>query len=278
MPISRHAVIALLMLLSHSVHANPWARVPGPAPGLPRAIGDTSAGCISGAKTLPTEGEGYVVMHLERDRYYGHPSLISSIRSLGERAAQGLGIMHVGDLGMARGGPMPFGHRSHQTGLDADVWFDLSPSLHLRANRDRSNVSAYNLISKVSDGVNYQLWSDSHAQMLKAAANQPAVDRIFVNARIKQELCQTARGDRAWLRKIRPWYHHEDHFHMRLACPPDSPSCVRQKPIPPGDGCDELGWWLKKSPDPVSPVKPPPPPKPVMPAECRSVLTEYQAD
>jgi penicillin-insensitive murein DD-endopeptidase len=271
----RNPLTLLLLLFGLHASANPWASVPGPASGPSRAIGDTSAGCISGARTLPTEGEGYVVMHLERNRYYGHPSLISSIRSLGERAARGLGVMHVGDLGMARGGPMPFGHRSHQTGLDADVWFDLSPSLHLGANRNRSNVSAYSLLSKVSDGLNYQLWSDSHAQMLKTAATEPSVDRIFVNARIKQELCQSTRGDRSWLHKIRPWYHHEDHFHMRLACPSDSPSCVRQKPIPPGDGCDELTWWLKKTPDPVSPIKPPPPPKPVMPAECRSLLSQY---
>lgn len=267
--------IALIMLSASFVgEANSWAKVMTPAPGPARVIGDTSAGCISGARTLPTEGEGYVVMHLERNRYYGHPSLIHAIRSLGERAAQGLGIMHVGDLGMPRGGPMPFGHRSHQSGLDADVWFDLSPSLHLGANRDRSDVKAYSLLSRISDGLNYQLWSDSHAQMLKAAANLPAMDRIFVNARIKQELCQTTRGDRSWLHKIRPWYHHEDHFHMRLACPPDSPSCVRQKPVPTGDGCDELGWWLRRTPDPVSPAKPPPPPRPAMPAECRAVLME----
>jgi penicillin-insensitive murein endopeptidase len=274
MKTQRFKLLWLFLLYSFQIHANPWANVPGPAPGPTRVIGDTSAGCISGARTLPPEGEGYVVMHLERDRYYGHPSLISAIKALGQRAAAGLGIMHVGDLGMARGGPMPFGHRSHQTGLDADVWFDLSPGLHLGANRDRSNVSAYSLLSKVGDGVDYRLWSDSHAQMLKAAAMQPAVDRIFVNARIKQELCRSSRGDREWLRKIRPWYRHEDHFHIRLACPPDSPSCVRQEPVPPGDGCEALGWWLKKTPD-VPATKPPPPPKPRMPAECRELLSRY---
>lgn len=270
----RITTLFVLLWGNHAAVANPWAGVPGPAAGPAHAIGDTSAGCIRGARTLPTEGEGYVVMHLERDRYYGHPSLISSIRALGERAAQGLGMMHVGDLGMARGGPMPFGHRSHQTGLDADVWFDMSPSLHLGANSNRSNVSAYSLLSQ-SEGLNYRLWSDSHAQMLKAAASQPAVDRIFVNARIKQELCRSTRGDRSWLRKIRPWYHHEDHFHMRLACPPDSPSCARQEPIPLGDGCDNLDWWFNKTPDSTATPKAPPPPKPVMPSECRAVLSDY---
>jgi penicillin-insensitive murein endopeptidase len=122
--------------------------------------------------------------------------------------------------------------------------------------------------------LDYRLWSDRQAQMLKTAASLPNVDRIFVNARVKQELCLSTRGDRAWLRKIRPWYHHDDHFHMRLACPPDSPACARQEPIPPGDGCDSsLDWWLGKAP-PSTGVKPPPPAKPVMPAECRRVLAE----
>ena len=169
---------------------------------------------------------------------------------------------------------MPFGHRSHQTGIDADVWFDLSPSLHLGANRTRSNVSAFNVLSKTSDGLDYRLWNNSHEQMLKAAATQPAVDRIFVNARIKQELCRTTRGDRSWLRKVRPWYHHEDHFHMRLSCPPDSPSCVRQETIPMGDGCDQLDWWFHKQPDTGVAPNTPKPPKPVMPAECRNVLRD----
>lgn len=271
----RNAYALLLLLGSATAQANPWAQVDGPAPGPSRAIGDTSAGCLLGARQLPTEGNGYVVMHLERNRYYGHPSLISSIRALGDRAAQGLGVMHVGDLGMPRGGPMPFGHRSHQTGIDADVWFDLSPSLHLGANRTRSNVSAFNVLSKTSDGLDYRLWNNSHEQILKAAATQPAVDRIFVNARIKQELCRTTRGDRSWLRKIRPWYHHEDHFHMRLSCPPDSPSCVRQETIPMGDGCDQLDWWFHKTPDTGVAPNTPKPPKPVMPAECRNVLRDY---
>ena len=194
---SRLPLLLTLLLATQQAQANAWSEVLTPAPGAARAIGDTSAGCITGARALPTEGEGYVVMHLERNRNYGHPSLISTLRALGQQAARGLGILHIGDLGMARGGPMPFGHRSHQTGLDADVWFDLSPTLHLGANRMRSNIEAYSLLSKTHDGLDERLWSDSHARMLRSAAQQPGVDRIFVNARIKRELCRSTRGDRA---------------------------------------------------------------------------------
>ena len=33
-------------------------------------------------------------------------------------------------------------------------------------------------------------------------------------------------------------------FHVRLACPADSPACTPQAPLPPGDGCGELAWWF----------------------------------
>lgn len=271
---NRLPTLILGLLLTGPALANPWSDVPGPTDGPSRAIGQTTAGCQSGAQMLPTEGRGYVVMHLERHRYFGQPSLVDAIESLGQKAAAGLGVLHVGDLALPRGGPMPFGHRSHQTGLDADVWFDLSPGLHARADRLRSNVPAPSLLSSASRGLDYRLWSDRHIQILKATAQLPAVDRIFVNAHIKKELCDTVQGDRGWLRKIRPWYHHDDHFHMRLACPPDSPACVRQEAIPAGEGCDSsLDWWFRHEPADTATVKPSEP-RPVMPVACRGVLAE----
>ena len=273
-PSPMHAIrlAFLLLFLSGQVQANAWSEVSGPSGGSPRAIGETSAGCIDGAATLPTEGRGYVAMHLERRRNYGHPSLIQAIQDLGEKAARGIGMLHVGDLGLARGGPMPFGHRSHQSGLDVDVWFDLNPGLHARADRQRSNVPAPSLLNSAARGLDYGLWNDRHIRILQAAANLPSVDRIFVNAYIKRELCETVSGDRSWLRKIRPWYHHDDHFHMRLACPPDSPACVRQETIPVGEGCDSsLDWWLQQHPALPSKSSEP---KPALPSACRGVLAE----
>lgn len=272
MPMHPTRLAFLFAFLTGNALANAWSDVNGPNDGPSRAIGQTTAGCMSGAATLPTEGEGYVVMHLERRRNFGHPSLVDALRTLGEKAAQGIGMLHVGDLALARGGPMPSGHRSHQTGLDADVWFDLNPSLHARADRLRSNIPAPSLLSSVSKGLNYRLWSDRHVRILKATASLPGVDRIFVNAQIKRELCDTVHGERAWLHKIRPWYYHDDHFHMRLTCPADSPACVRQEPIPAGDGCDSsLDWWLRQHP---STTAKPSEPKPALPTACRAVLGE----
>ena len=265
--------LGLFLILAYSglLAANTWSDARSPASGPPESIGETSAGCIKGAKPLATEGDGYEVMHLERKRYFGHPLLIQAIQTLGSAVSGRLGLMHVGDLGMARGGPMPFGHRSHQNGLDADIWFDLSTDPIVAPDSLRSNIFAPSFLITGTNQLDRALWSEDQAELLKTAAALPSVDRIFVNARIKKELCNTVSGSRTWLQKIRPWYFHDDHFHMRLSCPDNSPNCVRQAPIPEGEGCDSsLDEWLMKAPLKPS-VKPPPPPNPSLPFECREV-------
>lgn len=190
----------------------PWAIVQAPTRGPARAIGGYSAGCIAGAVALPMTGAGFRVAKPERKRVFGHPLLIALIRDLGRQLkAAHLGALAVGDLSQPRGGPAPTGHASHQTGLDADVFFGAPARL---------------------------------AKLLELVATDARVDRVFVNPAIKRDLCANATGSREWLRKIRPWWGHDDHFHMRLACPPDSPDCVGQTPVPAGDGCAALDWWF----------------------------------
>ena len=64
--------------------------------------------------------------------------------------------------------------------------------------------------------------------MIRDAALEPSVQRIFVNAAIKKALCREAKGDRSWLSKIRPMYGHDYHFHIRIKCPPGSTECESQ--------------------------------------------------
>lgn len=237
----------------------------------PRSIGEPTNGCIAGAASLPLEGAGFTVMHLERERYYGHPVLIDTVQALGYAVRQAGGHLRVGDLSRITGGPMPFGHRSHQTGLDVDLWFDLGDSLRQNLNPLRSNVSATSLLNAAKTALDTRLWNDRHVQVLKAAAMQPGVDRIFVNPHIKKTLCQTLRGDKGWLHRIRPWYGHDDHFHLRLTCPENSPECIRQASIPAGEGCDaSLDWWFQ--PHPPDTGKPVVTPKPSLPVACRTLL------
>ena len=70
-------------------------------------------------------------------------------------------------------------------------------------------------------------------------------------------MCANAgRGDAAWLRKIRPWWDHTDHLHVRLNCPKGAPGCVDQDPLPPGDGCKEAIWWVTEALRAARPQRP----------------------
>src|SRR5262249_49822581 len=77
------------------------------------------------------------------------------------------------------------------------------------------------------------------------------VDRFYVQRAIMKLLCDQAGNDRDWLAKVRPWWNHYYHFHVRLACPPEDSDCEPQKPPSADDGCgQELSTWyamLKKA-------------------------------
>ena len=258
--------------------AQDWAERATPTFTAPQSIGTYTSGCLSGAAALPVSGKGYQVMRLSRNRFYGHPVLIQFIQQLGAVAAsEKLGTLLVGDLGQPRGGPTVSGHRSHQTGLDVDIWFLLPKQLDnrvLTAN-ERETWGAPSVVDARTDAVDYRQWTAAHEQILQAAASQPDVDRIFVNPGIKQALCQHKTAtSAAWLRKIRPWWKHDDHFHVRLKCPADSPYCDGQASLPAGDGCDaSLAWWFsQEAKAPTKKAKPVPPPP--LPALCEQVLNQ----
>ncbi len=98
---------------------------------------------------------------------------------------------------------------------------------------------------------------------MKAAVNDKRVVRIFVFPGAKVRMCNDEQGYRTWLRKIRPWWGHQYHFHVRLKCPEGYGSCVDQFPPPVADGCKEANAWVErilnpKLADPDMPnVKPP---------------------
>ena len=47
--------------------------------------------------------------------------------------------------------------------------------------------------------VDPKIWTHAHTELIRTAAEDPAVERIFVNAAIKKALCRDAGSDRAWL-------------------------------------------------------------------------------
>lgn len=246
--------------------------------GAPRVFGTYTRGCIGGAQQLALDAPRWQVLNPSRNRAWGHPALIRFLHGLAEGvAADGHRGLLVGDLAQPRGGPTPSDHNSHQVGLDADIWLTPMPARKLDANE----VEIYEPPSMVDFDrlkVNH-LFGAAQVSMLSRAARAPDVERIFVSPPIKRALCQRVKGDRGWLRKIRPWRGHSAHMHVRLACPADSTSCTAQDPPPEGDGCGaELqSWfddrsWTREGPgryEPETAIR-----LDAMPEACRTLLTE----
>jgi len=273
-------VIAYLLLAPAAGRAEPgneWSAVTTPVPGAPRVIGGVAHGCLAGAARLPDDGPGYQVIRLSRRRDFGHPDLVAFIARLGRQAqAAGLAPFYVGDMAQPRGGPLPFGHASHQTGIDADIWFNLDPKPPL-APVARESVALPSMLRAGLRDIDRKRFGARQVTLLRLAANDPAVDRIFVNAAIKTALCHgvggATKGGRDWLHRIRPWWGHDEHFHVRLKCPANSPECEAQAPLPPGDGCDAtLAWWRAQKLPPPRPAIAPRPVAQTLPPACAAIL------
>ena len=247
-----------------------------PADMAARAIGFYTRGCLAGAMALPVDGPTWQAMRLSRNRNWGHPELIRMLERLAAQAPNlGWRGLLVGDLAQPRGGPMLTGHRSHQVGLDADVWLTPMPDRVL-SRQEREDMSAINVVADDWNDIDPAVWTPQHIAIIRAAARAPEVERVLVNPAIKKALCRDARGDRSWLSKVRPFYGHNYHMHIRIRCPKGDP-CKAQPPTPSRDGCGkDLAWWFTKQArtPPKKPTKPRPPIRLAdLPAACRAVLT-----
>lgn len=246
------ALIVSLLFVSAAAHAaerdhrslfDLWARITTPHRGPAAAIGNYSAGCLRGAEKLPLNGPGFQVMRPSRQRYFGHPALVRYIKALGERlqsiSSRKMPLLLVGDLGRPRGGPMISGHASHQSGLDVDIWYLMKPKRLTR--KERESLSAVSMVS----GGKLRGWTERESTLVASAASFDEVERIFVDAAIKKHFCEKF-PEAPWLYKLRPWWNHADHLHVRLRCPEGDASCQSQDPLDPKNpGCgEELAWWF----------------------------------
>ena len=255
----------------------------------PTPVGAYSRGCAAGLVQLPETGATWQAMRLSRNRNWGQPEMIAFLQDLSRSARQiGWAGLYIGDISQPRGGPMTSGHASHQIGLDADIWM-LPPQRLDLTRAEREKISSIPVRSADQRSVTRN-WTAAHRAVMKAAASDPRVDRIFVAAAVKIEMCKTAKkSDTAWLQKIRPVAGHDTHFHVRLKCPPGARLCQTQTPSVAelskgGNGCDEtLTWWVtdylrppKPSAKPEKPTKRPKRPREYtmadLPAQCATVL------
>ncbi|HEX4503929.1 MAG TPA: penicillin-insensitive murein endopeptidase [Scandinavium sp.] len=271
----KKTVMALLAILASSAGfaATPWQKITQPIPGTAQSIGAFANGCIVGSEGLPLRSDNYQVMRTDQRRYFGHPDLILFIQRLSNQVHNlGLGTMLIGDMGMPAGGRFNGGHASHQSGLDVDVFLQL-PQIRW-TSAQLLKPQALDLVAADGKHVVPSLWSPQISALIKLAAKDNDVTRIFVNPAIKQQLCLDAGTDRDWLRKVRPWFQHRAHMHVRLRCPAGSLECEDQAAPPAGDGCGaELqSWFEPPKPGSSKPVKKTPPP---LPPSCQALLDEH---
>lgn len=245
---------------------------PTPGPSIP--IGGYAKGCIAGAVQLPADGPGWQAMRLSRERRWGTPELVQYIAALAHSAAQdGWPGLLVGDMGQARGGPMKSGHASHQIGLDVDIWLTPMPE-HTLSAKEREDLAAVSVLKKGTRDADPKKFGEAQRLLVYRAAQLPGVARVFVAPGIKKSLCAINWRDPSFLNKVRPWYGHDDHFHVRLDCPAGATNCLDQDPVPPGDGCGaELDYWFTDAPYKPSNTPPSPPLRLAdLPKACRAVL------
>lgn len=236
------------MLVGCAAPVQEWAKPRTPSAGQEQAIGGYTMGCLAGGVALADSGEGFEVVRPSRNRHFGHPMMIDYITGLGKKLTPQDGKLIVGDIAQPRGGPMPSGHASHQTGLDVDIWYWQPESGSSLPEQEKLRPVSVSMVVAGGKKVDTKRWMSIMHDKLKAAAEFTEVDRIFVNPAIKKALCERDAGA-VWLHKIRPWWGHDSHFHVRLHCPVGDSACVPQGELSPGDGCDEtLNWWFSTKP------------------------------
>ncbi len=265
----------------------PWSKAKAPSAGEAESVGGYARGCLYGAAALPEEGAGFRSIRRARNRYYGHPALVEVIARIGARVeALGLRPVEVGDLSQPRGGLMTSGHSSHQIGLDADFWFGaeeppphLKPSAFyhpsvLKGPREELNGAVWSdrhlkLLAAAAGQpevarifVTWRvkehlcgLWERGALPLdpaaLPAPTPAPPPEGGGEDAAVggpPAPIAQPPLGaPPLWFRKLRPWFGHDQHFHVRLHCPSGSARCEPQGPLPDGAGCEraELTWFSR---------------------------------
>ncbi len=176
------------------------------------------------------------------DRNWGHPALVKMLRRNARdvsRAIKGGSVMLVGDLSNKRGGPLS-GHHSHQSGRDADVAFFARDAEGRPVALDR--FVAFGGDGKARDGSGYTF--DDHRNWLLVQAwirdHRAGLSHIFVAAPLRKRLLDYARRHPqfkkhvdealALMKQPKNAEAHDDHFHLRIACPKRQQEICREEP------------------------------------------------
>ena len=205
------------------------------------SVGSPAHGWQLRAKRLRPSAHLYIKPN-SRDAVYGHPALVLMLqRTATQMAREASGaVLVVGDLSSKYGGPLP-GHRSHQSGRDADVGFFVTDQKGRPQRLD--HFVKFDAQGEATDGSglrfdDYRNWLMVQMWLRDRRAE---VRYVFVATHLRRRLLDFAKARPAFrkyaeqaatlLLQPRNSSAHSDHFHVRIACPKNHEGL-----------CQEHGW------------------------------------
>ena len=247
-PLSTRVFAAIALLTSVALAAKrdnddlPEKYRKSPYTSMSLSVGAPSNGWQLRAKRLRSSGHLFVKTN-SREHVYGHPALVLMLeRSAKQMARDAAGSrLLVGDLSSEFGGPLPK-HHSHQSGRDADVGFFVTDPKGRAQEVD--HFIAFDKQGMAKDGSGYrfddyrnwllvQLWmKDTRAKIM----------HVFVASHLRRRLLDFASARpafRGYVEQASTFLAqpgnssaHDDHFHLRIACPDrQEPLCVQHAAI-----------------------------------------------
>lgn len=209
------------------------------------SIGSYSNGHIKNSVKLGLNGYGTQTLNPDREHFFGNKVLRNFIQELGKSTLDNkLGQLLIGDLSAKHGGKAP-GHASHQNGLDVDIWFYRpADSIDNLPTTQRDSSKLPHFLNPRTNKFYPNKWDKRLDVIIKMTAEDKRVARIFVNPGVKKRLCSLY-PNQDFLKKVRPWFRHHEHFHVRLVCPKNSPDCVNQAPsVNIECSGEDFDWWF----------------------------------
>jgi penicillin-insensitive murein endopeptidase len=161
---------------------------------------------------------------------YGHPALVLMLhRTAKQMARQTPGsVLLVGDLSREYGGPLA-GHRSHQSGRDADVGFFVTDDKGRPLNSRQLRTFDGQGRARDGSGLRFDDYRNWLLVQLWLKDSRADLEYVFVASHLRRRLLEFAQKRPAFskyvddaaqfLRQPSNGLPHDDHFHIRIACP-----------------------------------------------------------
>jgi penicillin-insensitive murein endopeptidase len=161
---------------------------------------------------------------------YGHPALVLMLhRTAKQMARQTPGsVLLVGDLSREYGGPLA-GHRSHQSGRDADVGFFVTDDKGHPLNSRKLRTFDSQGRARDGSGLRFDDYRNWLLVQLWLKDSRAELEYVFVASHLRRRLLEFAQKRPAFrqyvddaaqfLRQPSNGLPHDDHFHIRIACP-----------------------------------------------------------